>query len=261
MKKILVTLVFAISAFSVCSAQALGRHTYCHIDITTGMNGWTLIGSMAASNLLNELTHSNIFEASSEYDIKSGETNGEKMGFKNYGSRNFFTGDGITAKSLFQIVQPSLKIGYISSLPNDFNWGVYAVGGYRFQQFQVSPIKADEIYSKQEIQRCLVGGSVFAVIGGTSKSIHLMVEAGARYNMGLNAKGVLGDNDAFSDGITSHYAVKVTGSGIPGDFGIFADVDHFDYLKSDVQKMNKWSIGFTYCLTFGQKQMYGSNLW
>lgn len=257
MRKLFIAMAIAVCGVSTVYGQALGRHTYCHVDIKTSNNTWAILGSSVATNVANVLTHSNIFENSIEFDSKSGKTSDEKMGFKEYNKTSILWGaSSFKAHDLFQTIQPSLKIGYISSLPDDFNWGVYAVGSYRYNQFQVSPVKSDDVYSKQELQRCLLGGSLFAVIGGVSKSLHVMIEAGARYNIGIGAKGVLGDKDAFNDGITSHYAVKLTGSRMTQDFGIFVDVDHFDYLKSDVQKMHRWSIGLTYCLTFGQA-MYG----
>lgn len=258
MKKIFFTMTLILWGIATASAQALGRHTYCHIDLATSNNTWAVVGAGIVTNYANIFTQSNIFESSIEFDSKSGETGDEKMGFKDYNKYSLlWEASGFKARQIFQTLQPSLKIGYISSLPDNFNWGVYAVGSYRYTQFRVSPIKANDVYSKQELQRCLIGGSLFTVIGGVSKSRHLMIEAGLRYNMGLNAKGVLGDKDAFNDGLTSHYAIKFTGSAFAQDVGIFADIDHFDYLKSDTQKMHRWCIGFTYCLTFGQA-MYGS---
>lgn len=246
MKKLLFAIVLFVSASTVCSAQALGRHTYFHVGIGSGENVWSTFVYALATNELNILTRSNIFESSVEYNLRSGKTDGEKMGFKKFGAYGFHSSD------LFQLVQPSVKLGYMSSLQGNFNWGLYGEALYRYEQFKVSPIKADDDYSKQQMGRALFGGSAFVVLGGITKDWHVMVEAGLRYNMGIDAKGVLGNKDAFNDGLTSHYAVKLTGARFDQDFGIYVDVNHFDYLKSDTQKMRNVSIGFTYCLTFGQ---------
>lgn len=249
MKKTIITLALILCGITTSSAQIFGKHTYFHIDLTTG-NVWPYALYTGAATLLNEVTRSNIFESSVEYNIRSGETDGEKMGFKSYKQGDL----NVKARELFQLIQPSLKIGYVSSLQGDLNWGLYAVGSYRTEQFKVSPVKADKEYSPQRMQRCLVGGSAFVVLGGATKKLHIMLEAGARYNMGLSAKGVLGDKKTFNDGITGHYAIKFTGPALQGigDFGVYVDVDHFDYIKSNTQKFRKVNIGFLTCLTFGQ---------
>lgn len=246
MKKFLLSLAFAATAFATTQAQVLGRHSYFHIDITTGANFASILASETAANSLNLLTRSNIFEASFEQSFRRGDINGEKIGFKDY---KFL---GFKAHDMFSLVQPTLKIGYISSLQGELNWGLYAAGTYRFEQFKVSPVKADNEYSNQQMQRALFGGSAFVVIGGVTKSTHVMLEAGARYNMGLDAKGVLGSKSAFNNGVTSRYAVRLTGSKLDYDFGVYAEFDHFNYLKGENMKFKRWSLGVTYCTTFGQ---------
>lgn len=253
MKRLLIIFALFLGSFTVCSAQALGRHTYFHIGIGAGENVWSTLVYALAAEELNVLTHSNIFESSVEYNLRSGKTDGEKMGFKKFRAYGFRSCD------LFQLVQPSIKLGYMSSLPGNVNWGLYGEALYRYEQFQVSPIKSDKDYSKQQMGRALFGGSAFVVLGGVTKDLHVMVEAGLRYNMGIDAKGALGNKDAFNDGLTSHYAVKLTGARMKYDFGIYVDVNHFDYLKSDTQKFKNISIGFTCCLTFGQVLQYAQN--
>jgi len=249
MKKSLITLTFILCGITTCSAQVLGQHTYFNVDLTTG-NVWPYAVYTTAATLLNDITRSNIFESSVEYNIRSGKTDGEKMGFKSYKQGEL----QVKARELFQLIQPSLKIGYVSSIQGNVNWGLYAIGAYRTEQFKVSPIKADNDYSQQRMQRFLAGGSVFVVLGGADKKLHLMLEAGARYNMSIGAKGVLGNKNAFNDGITGHYAIKFTGPALQGigDIGVYVDVDHFDYLKSNTQKFRKVNIGLLTCLTFGQ---------
>lgn len=248
MKKIFITFALFMSVITTCSAQALGRHTYFHVGIGSGENMWPATAYNVATGFLNGLTSSHIFESSIEYNARSGKTNGEKMGIKH------FKGAGFRACDLFQLVEPSIKLGYVSSLQGNVNWGLYGEALYRYEQFQVSPVKSDDDYSKQQMGRALFGGSAFVVLGGVTKDLHVMVEAGLRYNMGIDAKGVLGNKYAFNDGLTSHYAVKFTGARMDYNngyyFGIYVDVNHFDYLKSDTQKMNNVSIGITYSFAY-----------
>lgn len=246
MKRLLIIFALFWGSFTVCSAQALGRHTYFHIGIGSGENFWSFFTYHCVANILNGVTETDIFEYSGEYNLRSGKTDGEAMGLKHY------KGFGFHAHDLFQLVKPSLKLGYISCLQGDVNWGLYGVAEYRYEQFKVSPTKSDEEYSNQQMGRALFGGSAFVVLGGVTKNLHLMLEAGLRYNMGIDAKGALGNNDAFNDGLTSHYAVKLTGKGLIENCGIFVDVNHFDYLKSSTQKLNNVSVGLTLGMTFGQ---------
>lgn len=246
MKKILFAFVLFMSVGTVCSAQALGRHTYFHIGIGSGENVWSAFTYALAANYLNIFTRSNIFESSVEYNFRRGRFDGDKMGFKKFRTYGFRSCD------LFQLVQPSVKFGYMSSYRGNVNWGLYGEALYRYEQFRVSPVKSDKDYSKQRVGRALFGGSAFVVLGGATKELHLMVEAGLRYNMGVDAKGVLGNKEAFDDGLTSHYAVKLTGPRMGYDFGVYVDVNHFDYLKSDELKYKNVSMGLTYCVTFGQ---------
>lgn len=246
MKKILITLVIFLSCTSVCSAQALGRHTYFHVGMANSLNIATAGMSVLTAGCLNYLTHTNIFEGSIGETSRSGKTNGEKMGFKR---DKYFS---FKARDMFALVEPSIKLGYITSYEGNFNWGLYGEALYRFEQFRVSPVKADKNYSRQRMERALFGGSGFVVIGGATKDLHVMLEAGLRYNTGLSAKGVLGGKDDFRDGLTSHYGVKLTGQRGEYDFGIYLDINHFDYLKSSTQKFRNISYGITYNYTFGQ---------
>jgi len=250
MKKFLFTIVLFISASTVCSAQALGRHTFFHVGMGSGENVWSTVAYSLVATALNVSTETDIFEYSVEYNLRSGETNGEKMGLKHYKPFGFRSCD------MFSLVKPSVQLGYVSCLQGDINWGVYGVAEYRYEQFRVSPIKSEDNYSKQQMGRALFGGSAFVVIGGYTKKLHLMAEAGIRYNIGIDAKGVLGNKDAFNNGLTSHYALKLTGSKLNRNCGIFVDVNHFDYLKSKTQRLKNVSVGLTFCVTFGQLEPF-----
>lgn len=246
MKRLLIMLSFIVYGITVCSAQQLNRHTYFHIGIGSGENFWSFLTFRIAANMLNVFTESNIFEHSVEYNIRSGDTEWGKMGLKHY--RPF----GFQSNDMFQLVKPSIKLGYVSSLQGNVNWGVYGIAEYRYEQFKVSPLKSDDDYSKQQMGRALLGGSAFVVFGGYTKGLHLMLEAGLRYNMGIDAKGVLGTNKDFNNGLTSHFAVNVSGTKMYENCGIFVDVNHFDYLKSSMCELKNVSVGVTLNFTFTQ---------
>ena len=82
-----------------------------------------------------------------------------------------------------------------------------------------------------------------------------MVEGGLRYSMVLDYKGPLAnDKQDLRNGLVSHYAITVKGSNAIQNFGIFADINHFNLLKDDQSKLNMITIGLMWSVTPGQSK-------
>lgn len=221
---------------------ARDNHLYFHVDFAAG-NVYTAAFPSLATWGLNELTKSNIFESALEVPFYS--TDGFDL--------EQYSMVGYTAHDLFKDIHPSLKIGYQTRRMSDFNWGIYASGEYLMNQFKTQYSNLG--YESNRLQRFLVGGSAFAVIGGVDKMYHFMIEAGCRYSMVLNYKGPLADGkNGINNGLVSHFAFKVTGAGVIQDFGIYADFNHFDLLKRDDTKLKMFNIGIMWTVTPGQRK-------
>ncbi len=83
----------------------------------------------------------------------------------------------------------------------------------------------------------------------------IMIEAGCRYSKALSYKGSLCDGKSgINDGFVSHFGFKVTGASAIQDFGIYADIHHFDLLKRDDAKLKMFNIGLVWTVTPGQRE-------
>ena len=248
-KKLYFVLILFFSA-SLLNAQirkverAKDNHIFFHVDLAAGHFYTATFPSVMAWGL-NLLTSSNIFESALEYPFYKGEIGSQKLELHHYNLLGF------TANELFSNLHPCIKIGYQSRRFSDFNWGFYATAEYWQNQFQ-SRIKGGE-YEKNNLQRALFGGSLFTVLGNIDKKYHVMIEGGLRYSMALKYKGPLAyDKDDIKNGLTSHFAVKLTGASAIQDFGVYVDINHFDLLKDDNNKLNSWAIGLMWTVTPGQ---------
>lgn len=243
MKKIIVVLLAFFYMPNMLNAQiARDNHLFFHVDFAAG-NVFTAAFPSLATWGLNELTKSNIFESALEVPF--------------YSTKGFdveqYDMVGFTARDLFKDIHPSIKIGYQTRKMSDLNWGIYASGEYLINQFKTQFSGFD--YESNRLQRLLVGGSAFVVIGGVDKMYHFMVEAGCRYSKALNYKGSLCDGKSgINDGLVSHFGFKVTGAGAIQDFGIYADFNHFDLLKRDDVKLKMFNIGIMWTVTPGQRE-------
>ena len=242
------TILFAAGLFScmaIYGQRARYNNLFFHIDFAAG-NIYTAALSSFATWGLNEATSSNIFENALEIPFYSGESVGMDMDVKNYDALGF------TARDLFNTIHPSLKLGYVSSSLSDTNYGFYATAEYCSNQFK-SQAPGAPSFSSNRMQRALFGGSAFMVFGGIGRKYHFMVEAGARYSMALGYKGGYGtDKNVLNDGVSSHFALKLTGPAALQDFGVYADINHFDLLKTATDKVNGWNIGIMWTVTPGQ---------
>ena len=244
MKKVFALLLAVFSMPIMMNAQQIARdnHIFFHVDFAAG-NVYTAAFPSLATWGLNELTKSNIFESAFEVPFYSTEG----FDLKQYDMVGF------TAHDLFKDIHPSIKIGYQTRKMSEVNWGVYATGEYLLNQFKTQYTGAG--YESNKLQRVLVGGSAFVVLGGVDKTYHFMIEAGCRYSKVLSYKGPLCDGkDGINDGLVSHFGFKVTGAGAIQDFGIYADFSHFDFLKRDDAKLKMFNIGIMWTVTPGQRR-------
>jgi hypothetical protein len=243
MKKSLLFLMAIILMPNLLRGQtARDNHLFLHVNFAAG-NVYTAAFPSLATWGLNELTKSNIFESALEVPFYS--TDGFDL--------EQYSMVGYTAHDLFKDIHPSLKIGYQTRRMSDFNWGIYASGEYIMNQFKTQ--YSNFGYESNKLQRFLVGGSAFVVIGGVDKMYHFMIEAGGRYSMALNYEGPLADGkDGINNGLVSHFALKVTGAGAIQDFGIYADFNHFDLLKRNDAKLKMFNIGIMWTVTPGQRE-------
>lgn len=245
MKKFAI-LAVAIMISMVTNGQKIrDNHTFLHVDFAAG-NLYTAAVPSILTWGLNELTQSNIFENALEIPFYSGDYGTQKMDIKDYDML------GYTAHDLFKNLHPGIKLGYQTRKMSQTNWGIYAAAEYILNQFKT---KLPEMgnFGNNKLQRALFGGSAFIIIGGVDKKYHFMIEAGARFNVALDYRGPLGKGkDDINNGVSSHFAFKVTGSAPIQNFGIYADFNHFDLLKNDMMKLKMWNIGIMWTVTPGQ---------
>lgn len=244
MKKTLILLLVAVCFMpkSVKSQTARDNHLFFHVDLAAG-NIYTATLPSLLTWGLNELTESNIFESALEIPFYS--TKGFDV--KQY---DMF---GYTAHDLFKDIHPSLKIGYQTRRLSDVNWGVYATGEYIINQFKTQFTGGD--YERNRMSRMLLGGSAFVVVGGVDKNYRFMIEAGCRYSKTLDYTGPLCDGkNGINDGLVSHFGFKVSGAGAIQDFGLYADFNHFDFLKRDDVELKMFNIGLMWTVTPGQRK-------
>ena len=244
-KHIVLFAVGCLLSLSASGQRVRNNHLFFHVDFAAG-NIYTAAFSSFATWGLNEATHSNIFENALEIPVYSGERGGQDMKVKNYDVVGF------SARDLFNTLHPSLKLGYLTSNMGEINFGFYASAEYCANQFK-NQFPAASAFESNRLQRALMGGSAFIVLGGLGQKYHFMIEAGARYSLALAYNGPLGsDKEAINNGLTSHYALKLTGAAALQDFGIYADFHHFDLLKSATDKLHAWNVGLLWTVTPGQ---------
>ncbi len=244
MRQLFIIFTALFSHLCVMNAQQIARdnHLFFHVDFAAG-NVYTAAFPSLATWGLNELTKSNIF--GSAFEVPFYGTEGFKL--KQYDMV------GYTVHDLFKDIHPSVKIGYQTRKMSDVNWGAYATVEYLANQFKIQNPGLD--YESNKLQRLLVGGSVFLVLGGVDKVYHFMVEAGCRYSRVLGYKGSFCEGKrGINDGLVSHLGFKVTGAGAIQDIGVYADFNHFDLFKRDDAKLKMFDIGIMWTVTPGQRE-------
>lgn len=226
--------------------KAKSHNLYFRVETASG-NIYPVVTSMV-TGLFNYWLDQPIFETSYNYSFLTAKYGNEKLDVKN----NKF--NGLTANDLFNDIQVGVKIGYQTYTSDLFNFGVYASGTYKIDQFQVKGFGETD-YQNHNIHRAQLGLNAFTTIGSMENPLKVTIEAGCRYNIPVLYKSPYDDDaKSLNSGLTSHFAVKFAGEGILQDFGVFANFNHYNLLKSDKVKGNVndikgWTIGLTFCLT------------
>lgn len=236
----------SLIAFILCFAATVNaqRHFYHRIDVGSS-NIYTFVLSNLITGYTNYFTHDILFDNSYVYTVFGGEVNGESVKTK------AFNPMGITASDLFNDAFAGVKLGYKSDIMGAFNWGIYASGHFRFNQFKAK-FAAMEDYTKERFNYLKPGVGLLLTFGGIESKVKVELEAAARYDLPVGYKGLWGTSakDVLGKGMSSHYSIKVGGYSW-FSAGIFADLYHYK-LYSNTQNNSSfkpYSFGVTFTIT------------
>lgn len=236
----------SLFAFILCFATTVSaqRHFYHRIDVGSS-NIYTFVLSNLITGYANYFTHDILFDNSYVYTIYGGEVDGESVKTK------AFNPMGITASDLFNDAFAGVKLGYKSDLMGAFNWGIYASGHFRINQFKVKSTDIED-YSKERFNYFKPGIGLLLTLGGIESRIKVEFEAAARYDFPVGYKGLWGTNakDVLGKGLSSHYSIKVGGYSW-FSAGVFADLCHYDLYtnRQSNSSFKPYSFGVTFTIT------------
>ena len=240
MKKII---IYFLMTCVLISAKA--QNLYYRLDIGTNN-----VYSFAAANLatagLNALTDRMLFDNAYTYTYLNGINGLETKGYNVA---------GMTARELFSDFTAGGKIGYQSFNPGSFNWGVFGSAHYRINQFKTS-INDQSDFIHNDIQRLLLGGGLLFNFGDIESSTRFVIEAGVRYEMPLSYNRLNNGkvSDVLNSGLSSHFALRINGSGVLQGLGVYADIPHYKLFKdtgslSNMPNLKMYTFGIIYTIT------------
>ena len=244
MKKKLSMLLIVLCLFQVSWAQQrIKNHNLIfNCDIASG-SPYTMACSSVVTGLANYyLLKDAFFENAFAYSFYSTDVDGLKA--------KTMSPMGLTASELLNNLQVGLKVGYQTYTPEFVNYGIYASAHYKIDQFEVG--YNDDNMFKHRAQRALLGATALLSLGSMGQPSRIIIEAGCRYSIGLAYKSPLGDDkDQLSNGLVSHFGVKLASRGMMQNIGVYADFNHFNMWKDfrPNQKLNNWTIGLTWTIT------------
>ena len=161
----------------------------------------------------------------------------------------------MTARELFSDFTAGGKIGYQSFNPGSFNWGVFGSAHYRINQFKTS-INDQSDFIHNDIQRLLLGGGLLFNFGDIESSTRFVIEAGVRYEMPLSYNRLNNGkvSDVLNSGLSSHFALRINGSGVLQGLGVYADIPHYKLFKdtgslSNMPNLKMYTFGIIYTIT------------
>jgi len=164
-KRIFTLIVLALALTNIMTVSAQGgrnrekaksHNLYFRVETASG-NIYPVVTSMV-TGLFNYWLDQPIFETSYNYSFLTAKYGNEKLDVKNH---KF---NGLTARDLFNDIQVGLKIGYQTYTPDLFNFGIYASGTYKIDQFQVKGFGETD-YQNHNIHRAQLGLNAFTTIG------------------------------------------------------------------------------------------------
>lgn len=231
----------------VMSLSGKAQHFYYKLDVATNN-----IYSFAVSNLatagLNALTNRMLFDNAYTYTYIRAIDSTDGMNIKN---TNIL---GLKARDIFGDITAGGKLGYQSSSPGSFNWGVFGSAHYRVNQYKVEVQNGD--FYRHNVQRLLLGGGLMFNIGDIESSTKIIIEAGVRYEMPIQYHGLNGmkASEMLNKGLSSHYAIRINGNGCLQGLGVFVDVPHYNLYKNygyqyGTPNVRMYSFGIIYTIT------------
>lgn len=240
MKKII---LFSLMTCAINSAEA--QNLYYRLDIGTN-NVYSFATANLATAGLNALTDRMLFDNAYTYTYLNGANGLETKGYNIA---------GMTARDLFSDFTTGGKIGYQSFNPGSFNWGVFGSAHYRINQFKTS-VNDQSDFIHNDIQRLLLGGGVLFNFGDIESSTKFVIEAGVRYEMPLSYNRLNNGkvSDVLNSGLSSHFALRINGSGVLQGLGVYADIPHYKLFKdsgsqSNMPNLKMYTFGIIYTIT------------
>lgn len=244
----------------LCTCMALragAQHFYYRLDVGTN-NVYTFAAANLATAGLNALTNTMLFDNAYTYTLLQPEKGSTGLRTK---SQDVV---GLSARELFSDITAGGKLGYVSTFPKMFNWGIFASAHFRANQFKAVMEEEDNLFH-QNIQRLQLGGGILITLGSVEYSTKVVLEAGLRYEIPLRYKGFEGvrGSDILNSGFSSHYAIRVNGNGKLQGLGIYADIPHYGLFKKDSPlvlagaQLKTYTFGIIYTITpWKVKQLY-----
>ena len=226
--------------------RAKNHNLYIRAELASG-NIYPMAASMV-TGLFNYWLDRPVFETSYAYSFLNAHCDGQPLDVARYKA------SGITARDLFNDIEAGLKVGWQTYTTRLFNWGVYASGHYKIDQFKVQA-PGEEAYDRHRIHRAQLGLNAFTTIGSMDSPLKATIEAGCRYNIGCLYHSPYGDDaGSLNNGLTSHFALKLAGEFLLQDIGVFANINHYNLLRGQdvrggVDDIGGWTIGLTFSLT------------
>ncbi|MBQ6063478.1 MAG: hypothetical protein IJK87_07580 [Prevotella sp.] len=243
MKRTFLIIIGVITLVSPIQSQNL----YYKFEVGTN-NIYSFAIANLATGWMNALADRMLFDNAYTYTYLQSVDNSQGLKTRNYNIT------GITAREFFSDVTTGGKIGYQSSNPGNFNWGVFGSAHYRINQFKTITKSSDDEYHN-DIQRLLLGGGLLLSYGDIESSTRFTFEAGLRYEMPMYYKGFLGKkSDVLNQGLSSHFAIRINGNGALQGLGVYADIPHYKLYKKDdsqvvVSNLRMYTFGIIYTIT------------
>lgn len=229
-----------IVALALLGMKMSAQHFYHRLDVSTS-NIYTFVAANLATAGLNALTDDMLFDNAysyTYYDLSPSSINKKTKDIA-----------GLTARDLFSDVMVGAKLGYQSFKPGNFNWGVYGSAHYKINQFGT---EVSDAVTNHNIQKAMVGGGLMFTLGNIESNTRVIIEAGLRYDIPLSYKGSFGTKtkDVLNSGISSHYAIRFGGTSRLQGIGLYADIPHYNALRSAVgRNLKMYHFGIVYTIS------------